>query len=415
MTQSTTTTAATTPTITAPSPPYRVIALDLDGTLLNDKHQLSQTTIDGLRTLYYQHQKENGNDDSSGLHIIICTGRGISTVTRHIQALALPQIYAVCSNGATAFDCRLTKDSMDKDNKHHDDKDDDQTTRSYHGVHVKPLFTIKVPEHIARTTIQLAVQHNQVSQYYADNGNIYAHPVTETHHALTAKYKELTGSQTIYITPPPPPTTTTTSTEESSNNNNIHQDRDTKEEEETVSSSSSSSSSLSHWIETQLLAHGLPTKQLVLFESTQEEKTFHRFAKALQAPHLLSHENGQPATLVRGSMGSWFLEVLPPAVHKGTGLQRLVTDILHIPLSKVVAFGDGDNDVEFLQLAGYAVAMKNGRDVVKQVAQHVTHYTNDEDGVIRTLHELQAQGLLWQSTPATATTTSSSITTTTVP
>ena len=44
--------------------------------------------------------------------------------------------------------------------------------------------------------------------------------------------------------------------------------------------------------------------------------------------------------------------------------------------------GDGENDVEFVRDAGLGVAMKNGRDAVKQVAKRVTARTNAR----RTIH-----------------------------
>ena len=44
---------------------------------------------------------------------------------------------------------------------------------------------------------------------------------------------------------------------------------------------------------------------------------------------------------------------------------------LSLPLEEVIALGDGDNDLEFIQLAGWGVAMKNTRDVVKETADEV--------------------------------------------
>jgi len=52
-----------------------------------------------------------------------------------------------------------------------------------------------------------------------------------------------------------------------------------------------------------------------------------------------------------------------------------------VPLDNVVAFGDGDNDIEFLRMAGRGIAMKNARDVAKSAANEVTLFSNDEDGV----------------------------------
>jgi Cof subfamily protein (haloacid dehalogenase superfamily) len=51
-----------------------------------------------------------------------------------------------------------------------------------------------------------------------------------------------------------------------------------------------------------------------------------------------------------------------------------------IELEHTIAFGDDNNDVELLRAAGCGVAMANGTDALKQVADHITG-TNDEDGV----------------------------------
>ena len=296
---------------------YRVVALDLDGTLLTSNHCLSETTIQGLRKLHEQ-----------GLKIVFATGRAISTVYEHIVALGLPTaLPVVCSNGAAAFVCRV-----------------DPTAPN--GVHAEALFSTTVPANVASTTIQLALEHNHVSQYYVHN-KIYAHPSTPTHFELTEEYKRLTGSETIYLKP-----------------------------EE---------------FEENMLAMGCPTKQLVLFPVAEQEAILDVFRNTLQRPDLLV--DNIPATLVRGSLG-WFLEVLHPHVHKGAGLHRLCREHLHVPLEQVVAFGDGDNDLEFLQMAGRGIVMKNGRSVVKEIGDQITEYTNDEDGVLRTLHDMDKKGLL---------------------
>ena len=45
---------------------------------------------------------------------------------------------------------------------------------------------------------------------------------------------------------------------------------------------------------------------------------------------------------------------------------------LEIPLTEVIAIGDGVNDVSLLSTAGLAVAMDNAPDEVKAVADYVT-------------------------------------------
>jgi hydroxymethylpyrimidine pyrophosphatase-like HAD family hydrolase len=69
-------------------------------------------------------------------------------------------------------------------------------------------------------------------------------------------------------------------------------------------------------------------------------------------------------------------------------------DHLHIPITQSVAFGDADNDMEFLQMAGLGVAMLNAKPLVQDIADQVTEWTNDDDGVIRTLQAMEKEGLL---------------------
>ena len=95
----------------------------------------------------------------------------------------------------------------------------------------------------------------------------------------------------------------------------------------------------------------------------------------------------------RAGSPPFFVEVLHPDVHKGAGLERLCGAI-GMPLSDVAAFGDGDNDIEFLATAGVGVAMANARPPLKAVADVVLERSNDEDGVAHALRELERDGSL---------------------
>ena len=52
-----------------------------------------------------------------------------------------------------------------------------------------------------------------------------------------------------------------------------------------------------------------------------------------------------------------------------------------------MAFGDNDNDAEMLGAAGLGVCLKNGSAYSKQLADVVTEYPCEEDGVGRYLYE----------------------------
>jgi Cof subfamily protein (haloacid dehalogenase superfamily) len=66
----------------------------------------------------------------------------------------------------------------------------------------------------------------------------------------------------------------------------------------------------------------------------------------------------------------YFLEFASPDVTKGTGLE-FVAEHLGFPLERTIAFGDGENDVELLEWAGFAVAVANAHPRVLEVADWV--------------------------------------------
>lgn len=81
-----------------------------------------------------------------------------------------------------------------------------------------------------------------------------------------------------------------------------------------------------------------------------------------------------------------FLEITRKGTDKGTALEKLCKH-LDITPSNVIAFGDGENDLQFLDKAGTAVAMGNATDIVKARANIITD-TNDNQGVLKALKNL---------------------------
>lgn len=73
------------------------------------------------------------------------------------------------------------------------------------------------------------------------------------------------------------------------------------------------------------------------------------------------------------------LEIVPPGTSKGSGVKMLL-DHLGISTKEIMAIGDGENDVEMLELASLGIALSNGSEKAKAVA-HVIGASNDEDGV----------------------------------
>lgn len=73
------------------------------------------------------------------------------------------------------------------------------------------------------------------------------------------------------------------------------------------------------------------------------------------------------------------IEVNRQGANKGGGL-KMLCQLLNIPLSQTMALGDNPNDMEMLTEAGFSVAMGNGTNEIKEIADFITK-TNDEDGV----------------------------------
>ncbi len=79
----------------------------------------------------------------------------------------------------------------------------------------------------------------------------------------------------------------------------------------------------------------------------------------------------------------YFLEFASPDVTKAAGL-AFVSDHLGFSLERTVAFGDGENDLELLDVAGYAVAVTNGHPLLVARADAVCPPA-EEEGVAQML------------------------------
>lgn len=81
------------------------------------------------------------------------------------------------------------------------------------------------------------------------------------------------------------------------------------------------------------------------------------------------------------------VEMLPKGFGKGKGIARLCK-LKGIDIKDTVAIGDGANDVDMFEAAGFSVAMGNGADRAKQAADYVTSGI-DEDGIMNALKYLK--------------------------
>ncbi len=87
-----------------------------------------------------------------------------------------------------------------------------------------------------------------------------------------------------------------------------------------------------------------------------------------------------------------YFEMMSPGVNKGSALKELL-QLCKLPRDKCYAVGDNMNDAELLKEAGTGVAVKNASDTLKQSADFVLPYSNEEDAICR-LIELIEKGTI---------------------
>ena len=80
------------------------------------------------------------------------------------------------------------------------------------------------------------------------------------------------------------------------------------------------------------------------------------------------------------------IEIADQRAGKASAL-AVILERLGLAPSGMVAFGDADNDLGMLQLAGYGVAMENGDGHLKAAADRIAPH-HDQDGVAQILEEL---------------------------
>lgn len=90
------------------------------------------------------------------------------------------------------------------------------------------------------------------------------------------------------------------------------------------------------------------------------------------------------------SSGYGCIDILQAGIHKAWGLQELLKR-WGIKAEEIMAFGDSENDVEMLQLAGIAYAMENADDKAKAVATDFAP-SNSQAGVYQVLEDWLEKG-----------------------
>ena len=143
---------------------YSLVALDLDGTLLQSNHQIADEQAEYLRSLH-----------NRGFKVCFATGRAAPSIYEHVKRINLPDpIPIVCSNGGQGFLC---------DTK----------------LQKQPLFYTPVPKETVTKTVNLAKEHGFSVQFYYEDSIYVANAITEGLKEKSRAYTELTGSEIIPV------------------------------------------------------------------------------------------------------------------------------------------------------------------------------------------------------------------------
>ena len=267
----------------------KVIAMDLDGTALNHKKQLTERTRTAIQ-----------NAAKSGIQIVVATGRTFSSLAPEV--LAMPEITcAITSNGAVV-------------------------NRIPDGAVL--LHNYPNPETVSE--IAGMIQGEKIDTEVCTGGQAY---IGQSYYDRVLEGKTNRDVQYVKTTRHPVP--------------DIYQF---------------------------LLQHRVAIENINLNFKTLEEKQQwqQRFQKL-------------PGVTPTSSF-LFNVELGGATTSKAHALQALL-DEWQMTSQQVMAFGDSENDLGMIQLAGIGVAMANGMEEVKQAADLLAE-SNEEDGVAKIIEQL---------------------------
>ena len=255
------------------SQPYELVALDVDGTIVDWENQMTSTVREAVRAVA-----------ASGVHVVLSTGRSVPGVMDAADKLGFDDGVAVASNGAV--------------------------TMSYRPVEVLSTITFD-----ARETVKLLLEHvpdAAVAVEEIGRGYRINKPFPEG---------EISGEMVLQSVD-------------------------------------------------ELVAE--PVTRVIIRSPDQSAEEFIELAERL----------GLHGTNYFVGYTAW-LDLAPSGVTKASGLESIAVR-LGVERSKVLAIGDGRNDLEMLRWAGRGVAMGAAPVEVQDAADDVTE-TVENDGVAKEL------------------------------
>ncbi len=115
-------------------------------------------------------------------------------------------------------------------------------------------------------------------------------------------------------------------------------------------------------------------KLLAMVEEAQSDEILQKLAASKSEEYALTKS------------ASFLVEVISPNYTKGTAITFLA-ERLRIEAEQCVAVGDQRNDLEMIEAAGVGIAVKNADDKLKERANYVLEYTNDENAIAKIIEK----------------------------
>jgi Cof subfamily protein (haloacid dehalogenase superfamily) len=256
----------------------KLIAIDIDGTLLNEENILAQETIDAITEAR-----------AKGIKVVLCTGRPLTGVKKYLKKLNITgsNEYAITFNGAQVQDA--SGSIIEKFDLDHQD-----------------FVKLEQLSHKLNTNFQIET----VDYIYATNRDLSPYSIAES-----------------YLV-------------------------------------------------------NMPIRVRTPKEITKDTEIVK--AMLIANPNIINAaESKVPASLLDHlsmvKSEPVFLEFMNKNASKGQALEKLAKQ-LHLTAENVMAIGDQGNDMTMVSYAGTGVAMGNGIDELKSIANLVTK-TNKENGV----------------------------------
>ena len=98
----------------------------------------------------------------------------------------------------------------------------------------------------------------------------------------------------------------------------------------------------------------------------------------------LAAENFKDCELTKSD--AYLVEVVNKNYSKGTAVEFLAK-YYNVPIEKTIAVGDQRNDLPMIEKVGLGIAVKNADDALKEAADYVCAYTNEEGAIGEIIEE----------------------------